>query len=128
MTMKNWKAILGVCAVFVAGVLIGAVITAKVVDRRVRTLVARGPEGMVEVVVRRLSWELKLDASQRENLKGIARTAAQDLRALRRENQPRLDAIIERAATGTRALLHPDQAEKFEQIVARHRGRMAAEK
>ena len=90
--MKNWKAILGVTGVFVLGILAGGLLTLGIVHR----VVSRGPEGWRQAIVRRLSWELRLNAEQRDQLRVIVADAQQEIKVVQKQVEERGEEVIEK--------------------------------
>jgi periplasmic protein CpxP/Spy len=113
--MKNWKAIAGVLLVFVLGVAAGTFGTLGVIRHR---WMHRGPQAMADFIVRRLSWELRLDTTQRDQLRVIVTDSQQETRTVRKQVQPQIEEILDRADAKVRAILRPDQREKFDRLVA----------
>jgi len=121
--MKHWKTILGICLVFVLGMLAGGLLTARIVDRRIRAFMQRGPDAVVELIETRLHRELHLDAAQQADVDKAIQQARVRLKAVRHEVQPRVDEAFLQAEADIRAKLRADQAEKFDKIIARTRAR-----
>jgi uncharacterized membrane protein len=117
--MKHWKIICGITGVFLLGMIAGALLTIGVVRRTV----ARGPEGWKDAIVRRLSWELKLDREQREQLRVIVADAQQEIRTVQKEVQPQVREVLDKSADRVRTMLRPGQRERFDEIVAKQRAK-----
>jgi uncharacterized protein YneF (UPF0154 family) len=117
--MKNWKAIIGVLLVFVLGMVAGGLVTLGVIRHQLGT---RGPQAMVNFVVRRLSWELRLDAAQREQLRTIVADTQQEIRTARRQVQPQIEQTLAKTEERIRAMLRQDQQEKFDKLLAERKG------
>ena len=64
--MKHWKIILGILGIFLLGMIAGGLLTLRIEHR----LFAKGPDAWARLVIRRLSFELRLDANQRAQLTG----------------------------------------------------------
>jgi hypothetical protein len=124
--MKNWKAIVGVFAVFVLGALAGSITTIGIV--RHRLVHGHGSQMMADFIVRRLSWELRLDRDQRDQLRAIVHDSQQEIKAARRQIQPQIEDILNRSDVKVRATLRPDQQEKFDKLVAERKARWAQSK
>ena len=116
--MKNWKTILGIVAVFVLGMFAGGLVTAGVVRHRVHQVLSGDQRIVANIIVRRLGWRLRLDSAQKEQLRAIVTEAQQEVRAVRKQVQPQVEEIVSRAIERERATLRPDQAEKFDKLVA----------
>ena len=121
--MKNWKVVIGIIAVFVLGLIAGGLVTLGVIRHRVPF--GRGPQAMTNFIVRRLSWDLRLDAQQREQLRGIVQESQQQMKAVRQQVHPQVEAILDRADTRIRAILQPNQVETFDKLVAERRAKWA---
>lgn len=121
--MKNWKAIAGVCLVFILGMMAGGLITAGFVQNRIRHFIEGGPDAVSELIVRRLSRELRLEAGQRAQLESIVRGTREEIKGIRRGVQPRIDQTLGSAEQQVRSILKPAQVKKFDEIVARARSK-----
>ena len=120
--MKNWKAIAGIVLVFVLGMLAGGLVTVGVIRHKLMT---NPSQAVANAVVRRLSWELRLNAAQREQLRGIVAEAQGQIKLVRREIQPEVAKILDDAVAKVRATLRPEQQAKFDRIVAERRAKWA---
>ena len=119
--MKRFKGCLGVFLIFVFGVIVGVAATSGVIVKKVRTLVAGGPDAVVEVIGERLKDELKLDESQKEMLRHIIADTRIRLREVRQQTQPQVEETLAAAEQKVRAILDPQQQKKFDEIVAKGR-------
>jgi len=125
--MKRWKAIVGILLVFLLGALAGVLATYAVYQQRMEG-VARGEPGRTrEFIVRRLTRDLSLDPPQSEQLRAIVRETHAELRELRKKIRPETEEIMARSQDRVRAILRPDQREKYEKIIAEHRKRREGE-
>jgi hypothetical protein len=124
--MKNWKAIVGVIAVFVLGGLAGSITTIGVV--RHRLVHGHGSQMLANLIVRRLSWELRLDRAQRDQLRVIVAEGQGEMKVLRKQIQPQVEDLLTRSEVKVRAMLRPDQVEKFDKLVAERKARWASSK
>jgi Spy/CpxP family protein refolding chaperone len=120
--MKNWKAIVGVIAVFVLGTLAGSFMTVGIIRHRFHH--GQAGQAMADHIVRKLSWDLRLDATQREQLRAIVNDGRKEMHALR----PQIESILTRSEAKVRAILRPDQQEKFDKLVAERKARWAQSK
>ncbi len=124
--MKTWKAVLGVALVFLLGMIAGGLLTARVFRHRIQQAVLGGSPMVRELIVRRLSWQLRLDADQRGQVRTVVAETQRELQALRAQTRPQAQRILTDAEAQVRAVLRPDQAEKFDRLVARARARWDA--
>ena len=112
------RAILGVTGVFVAGLVIGAVLAVGTIERiQRRAVMEGGRDGLAELLARRLSFHLRADATQRAEIRQILRECFADLDGVRRQVDPQLRAALDRSAVRLRATLRPDQQAKFDEMV-----------
>jgi Spy/CpxP family protein refolding chaperone len=123
--LKLWLAI---AAIFVLGCATGAFLDSAY---RLRVGAARGesrgghrnPEQMFEKMRR----ELSLDERQATEVRKILDETRNEYRALRSEARPRFDAVRQSARTRIRALLTPEQQQRFDARVAEMDKRREAE-
>jgi Spy/CpxP family protein refolding chaperone len=120
--MKNWKAIVGVVAVFVLGALAGSFTTVGVIRHRFHH--GQPGQAMADHIVRKLSRDLRLDTAQREQLRAIVNDGRKEMQALR----PRIEDILTRSEAKTRAILRPDQQQEFDKLVAERKAKWAQSK
>ncbi len=119
--MKNWKPIVGACSIFLLGMIAGGLITAKAIQTRIRNVMKGGPDAMEALVVDRMSSVLGLDAAQKEKLRVIAQDSHGKLKQLRKQVDPQAQEVLARTEADIRAILTPEQKEKFEKMVAERR-------
>jgi hypothetical protein len=114
--MKKRKAIISILIVFLLGSLAGALITHEIYQHRVESFI-RG-ELKRELIVRRLSHQLNLDAAQLSQLRVIVEETYDGIKNVRKQIKPQIEAILESSQNRVRAILLPDQLEKYEKIIA----------
>ncbi len=119
--MKKFRGCLSVFAIFMFGVIVGVVITTGVIREKVYHLVERGPDSVVDVVVNHLKDNLKLDSEQQEMIHQIALETKIQLATIRQQTQPQVTKTLDDATVRVRAILNPDQARKFDEIIKRAR-------
>jgi Spy/CpxP family protein refolding chaperone len=113
--MKKWKVVTGIIAVFILGAVAGGVISHGICWHRPHW----GEIHPREVVVRKLSRKLHLDANQKAQVEVIVNDAHNQMREMRRETQPKIDSIMGNAQAKIRAILRPDQKAEFEKLIAK---------
>lgn len=123
--MKNWKAIIGVCLVFVLGGAAGSLITCRIITKRIQRITQGGPQAVNQIIVRRLTKRLDLDTSQRDQLMDIVIDTRKQLRALRVQISPQLQEIMTGAEQKVRATLKPDQQKKFNEVLENNKEHLA---
>lgn len=111
--MKKWKAVVGIVLVFVLGVVAGGLVSMKVC-RHMRP----GPPP-VSAVMHKLDKRLGLNPDQHAQVEAIIRGAHAQMDSVRKETLPRIDSIMDSARDRIRAVLTPEQREKFERLVRR---------
>ena len=121
--MKNWKAILGLILIFASGMAVGGLLTARIIETRIRHFLQSGPDAVAAFVETRLNRDLDLDPAQRQEIARIIARARQTLSETRREAQPKVDEAFKQAEHDIRTLLKPDQIARYDQIVARAKAR-----
>ena len=121
--MKRWKSILGVLLIFLLGALAGAAVVHRVDRQSVEAVLSGRGGATVDLVVRRLSRSLDLDPAQRDQVRAIVTETRRDIVEIRKPVQAQVEAAIERSRVRVRAILRPDQQEKFDRIQAERRKR-----
>lgn len=116
--MTRWKAIVSIIAVFLLGALAGAIVAQRIYQQRIEGIIRGEPRTTKEFIVRRLNRELHLDAAQLEQLKAIVQETHTEMRNVRKRFRPQLEEILARSQDKIRAILRPDQLERYEKIVA----------
>ena len=124
--MRTLKRILGVLLIFFFGVFIGAAVTGAGVTQKLREVLLGGPEAVMDVVVKRLDRELKLDAEQKRKLQSIVDDARIKLRQSRAKIQPEVEDTLHEAEDRTRAILYPEQVKKFDDLISKSREKWKA--
>jgi hypothetical protein len=119
--MRTLKRILGVLLIFVFGFFVGSVITGAGLMNKLRDNLLGGPEAVMDIVVKRLDHELKLDPEQKRKLQVIVDDARIKLRQSRAKIQPEVEDALHEAEDHTRAILYPDQVKKFDAILHKSR-------
>jgi len=123
--MKNWKAILGVVVVFLLGMTTGAFLTGAAGAKRLQRVLHGQTAFTAEEITRRLSRQLRLDASQREQLLGIVQASQAQITEARTACQPKVRAALDDFYTKARVIMRPDQLERYDKVVADHKAKWA---
>ena len=121
--MKRWKSILGVLLVFLLGALAGAAVYHRFGHQRVEAVLSGRGGATVDLIVKRLSRSLDLDPAQRDQVRAIVTETRRDIVEIRKPVQPQIEATFERSRIRIRAILRPEQQQKFDRIQAEHRKR-----
>lgn len=115
--MKNWKAIVGVVAVFLLGMVAGGIITHRIYQHRLRAFLRGGP-AVAEMITRRLNAELDLNRDQRAKVLEIVRDSQRQLRKERQKPQPEFRRVLQDTEQRIRAVLTPEQQAKYDKYLA----------
>ncbi len=115
--LKSW---LVIALVFIAGFGAGVVVTRGVVRHAIRQA-ASNPDRVRELLERRLTRQLRLDASQRSEVQRILADSQAELRTLRGEFQPRFLVIVSNAEQRVSTVLSEKQRERFARVCAENR-------
>jgi hypothetical protein len=119
--MRTGIRILGIILIFLFGVFIGMAVTGAGIVKKAREVMLGGREAMMNVVVKRLNSELKLDPEQKRKVQTIVDDALIKLRQNQAKIQPEIDATVRDAEQRVREVLYPNQVEKFDRLVNRSR-------
>ena len=112
---------MGVLFVFLLGVLAGGLVTHKVYQQRMEGISRDEPRTMREVIVQRLNHELHLDPAQLGQLREIVKETHAEMRNVRKQIRPQMEEVLARSQARVRALLRPDQLEKYDRIISERR-------
>ena len=118
---KPWKVILAFTGIFLAGILVGSLVTL----RWGKGVAQRQPMGdqFGPLMEQRLATQLDLTAEQQVKIKPIVDQAAEELHQLRRTTQQTSAAVLVRMHGEIAALLTPAQKIKLDEVVAKQRER-----
>jgi len=119
--MRSIKPVVGLILVFILGAASGSLVTYMVSQSRLESIVAGGPRAREEMLVKRLSSRLDLDSQQREQVRAIIHETHQEMRQLRQQSRPRIEALLTDSQLRISSLLRPEQQEKFRKIIAERR-------
>jgi uncharacterized protein YneF (UPF0154 family) len=118
--MKKWREIAGVILVFLLGAAAGALVTCKMYQSTLGRSFRDEPRS-TEFIVQRLNHELQLDPAQLEQLRNIVKETHTEMRNVRKQFSPQIEEILARSEDKVRAMLRPDQRDKFDKIVAKRK-------
>ena len=118
---KPWKVILAFTGNFLAGVLVGGLVTLRVGRHFAQRLPMA--EGYGPQLLGRLVTQLDLTPEQQAKIKPIVDQAAEELRELRRTTQHSSAAVLVRLQGDISAQLTPAQKTKFDELAAQQRER-----
>jgi hypothetical protein len=116
--MRNWKSVLLLVLVFLAGIAVGVVGTRAVVRRVVQQALVH-PERVQSLLERNLTRRLRLDNEQQVKLHAILTDTRSQMTDLRKEFQPQAAAVLQDTDKKISALLTPDQQARYEKFKER---------
>jgi Spy/CpxP family protein refolding chaperone len=118
MRPKYAKFIAGV-VLFVSGAVVGVVGSRLLGERGPLALMHSDPRHFAVMAMRRLTSDLDLTQEQQDKLRPIIMDTTRQIIALRLEQEPRIRELIDTSIELTKALLTPQQREKFVGVMAR---------
>ena len=116
--MKNFKAIAGILLVFLLGAAGGALVTHMIHETRLEHFISGGHRMREDIIVQRLTRKLDLDSSQQEQVRAIMHETHDGIRQVRSRFHPQIEALLTAGQDRIKAVLRPDQREKFDKIIA----------
>ncbi|BAH77720.1 hypothetical protein DMR_42290 [Solidesulfovibrio magneticus RS-1] len=115
---KFVKIIAGV-VLFASGAVVGVVGSRLLGERGPLALMHGDPRHFAAMALRRITSDLDLSQEQQDKLRPIIMDTTRQIIALRREQEPRMQELIDTSIQLTKALLTPEQREKFADVMAR---------
>lgn len=113
--LKIWLAVVGV---FVLGCITGVSLDSVYRMRAGGERAGAGRKNGKEQVFEQMKRDLNLNDQQAGQIRSILEQTRDEYRQLRSEFRPRYDAVKQNARTRIRALLSPEQQQKFDAKVA----------
>jgi len=121
--MKQWKIIISVVLIFGLGALSGTIVTYRIYRQQMENIIRDEPKAMRELMVQRLNSKLHLDAAQMEQIRTIAKETHAEMKSVRKKIRPEIEEVLSRSQAKIRAILRPEQLEKYDQILLERRKR-----
>ena len=116
-TRRGWRPWLGAffmtSAVFLCGAVVGAVITANVINNRFEDRFSK-PDEFIGRALDRVGDELGLSEAQRAELQALVDGHRDQIRGIHEEFRPRLEAEFDALRKGIDAILTPEQAKEWD--------------
>ncbi len=112
--MKRWKLWSGLVALFLSGVLIGAVSGGFYVRQSMKESYSKWRPPARELVMKKLTGELELDDEQRVKIGKIVCRIHEQIREVRRRSRPELEKILDEGIILMKAELSAEQQEKLD--------------
>jgi Spy/CpxP family protein refolding chaperone len=113
--MRKWKVVISVALVFILGVLVGSMGTGLYMKHHFPHP-KKDPSAMRALLLKRFSQKLDLTDDQRNEFKAIIDQVGERLEEHFRRTHSEVGNIIEPGFSQMRALLSPDQQEKFDEL------------
>jgi hypothetical protein len=113
---RRWKTWLLALLIFLAGGIVGGVLTAGAIFRSVHRAIAH-PEEAPQRITARLSRRLDLTDDQREKVHQIIASRQQSLLEIRRDVQPRVETQLEQLESEIAAVLNAKQQDEWRTMV-----------
>lgn len=120
---KTWKVVLAFAGIFVAGLVVGGLITLRFFANNPPPRMG-SPEQFGPTLMRRFTSKLDLTEQQQEKIRPLIAKAGEELHQIRRTTWASSKAIIDRVEAEIAAELTPEQKTKFDQMLAEQRDRM----
>lgn len=120
------KKVLAGLVLFASGLVVGVFGSRLWHDRGTLALLHGDPRHFAEFVVRHLSSDLDLTPAQQAKLRPIVMETAKKLAKIRKEQEPKIQAVMDADTKAIKQLLTPDQVEKYEAILKRLKERREA--
>ncbi|MBF0567408.1 MAG: hypothetical protein HQK95_00935 [Nitrospirae bacterium] len=112
--MKNWKVFTGCLAIFLSGILAGAVIGGIITKHKMEAVFHEGPPAFKRLILSKLSGELNLTKDQLRDIEPIVDRAHIELKQLRQRHQPEAERIIEAAISEMKTKLTEAQSKELD--------------
>ncbi len=112
--MSKQKAILGVVLLFLMGVVTGIGLSVRMVKVQTLRFAESTPEQLADLTSRRLSQQLRLTPDQWIKVREILVRQLEHVRQIQERALPEVKNAEETARKEIRAVLTPEQVEKFE--------------
>lgn len=109
---------MSVIFVFLLGALAGVLVTHAIYRQKVENIIKDEPRTISEVIVQRLNRKLDLDPAQLEQMRAIVRETRAEIKNAQKQIKPQIEEILAGSQSRVRAILRPDQLQKYEKILA----------
>jgi Spy/CpxP family protein refolding chaperone len=117
--VKRWNLALGLLALFLSGVAIGAMGTAIYFKQTVGHVFSEGQPGIRKLVMKKLVRELDLTEAQRVRVEAIVGEVQSELREFRRQHHREIEAILDRGIGQMKPDLSKEQQQKLDVLYER---------
>ena len=123
---KKVAMVLAGLVLFASGAVMGFIASRLLGDRGPLAMIHGDPRQFATMALRRMSSDLDLTDEQQEKLRPLIMDTARQILAIRREQEPRVRELITTSIELTKAMLTPEQREKFTATMARLESRRKA--
>ena len=123
---NHWKAVVGVILIYVFGCFSGAISTSIFFHHRMLAFLQHPAVALSAALEKRLTGNLGLDANQKQQVHAYFLENLQQRKELQKEIQPQVQTLNRQTIQQVRAILRPDQAERFQQNIDKFRKRVEA--
>ncbi|MBN1381647.1 MAG: hypothetical protein JXA41_08230 [Deltaproteobacteria bacterium] len=121
--MKKIKSIIGVVIIFLLGTFCGALGAHIVYKTHVNKYISGDALFYREMIVKSLSRKLDLDKGQSVIIDDLVKEAQIEIHNVRKQYLPQIEKILRNNHLKIKAVLRPEQIDKFDQIISRHRAK-----
>lgn len=111
----RWLLYTGIGSVFLLGGVAGGMLGVTSERERLKKI-EREPNGVMELMGRRLEKELRLDPAQSREVRAIYSEVRPELYRMERERRTRIREIIDSTNPRVSAVLRPEQKERFDEL------------
>jgi len=120
---SHWKVVFGVILIFLFGCASGWLSRSLLAYHQTAEFLQRGPEGVTTLLERRMTHNLDLDATQREQIHACLMENVAQRRQLQLQIQPQVQMLNRQTLQQITALLRPEQREQFRENLVQFRKR-----
>jgi hypothetical protein len=121
----HWKASLGVLLVFILGCLSGILVSSVYFSHRDTLFFQRGSAGYIDLAERRLTRNLNLDPTQKQEIHQYFLENLAERKQLQAQIQPEVQMLNHQTFGEIRSVLRPDQMIVFRENLTDFRKRIA---
>lgn len=114
--MKRLKAITGILAIFILGIMTGVLGTGMVVKHRIESFHEKGLPPIRPMFMKRIGSRLDLTPAQRVEVEKIIDTLQIELRGIRRDFHPKIKAAFDNSFEQIKKHLTEPQKQKLDKI------------
>lgn len=121
----RWKTWLGMAALFLGGVLVGAAGTGLYAKKSVEHFLFRDRPAMTKLIMGKLTRELQLDEKQRVNIEKIVCETEREVFEIRKRVHPEIEEVISKDLERIKPYLTTAQQQKLDALHEKARAHWA---